>query len=292
MTQTPQAILRTHYQRFAHRAVDHFADVAVLPQTIAKHMLSRLDVINLAPKCILDISAMTGITSRLLSKRFTKANVIAIDPSISMLRHAKSQKQWRSKQTFLAYDGYQLPFSDNSMDMIFANAIQFWAADYQLIFREWQRVLRPEGALFFSTYGPDTLKELRQSFAAADEAVHVNVFYDVHDIGDGLMQAGFSAPVLDVDNYVLRYKKVLDLFRELKHQALQNLNPGRRSSLTGKHRFQEMIKAYEGLRIDNKIPATFEVIYGHAWGTEKISEFEQFAADEVSIPIQNIRRRG
>lgn len=291
MTRTPQANIRRHYQRFADRVVKHVADAAVLPQTIANHMLSRLDVIKVNPKLILDIGAMTGYTSRLLANRFAKAKIIALDPSQKMLQHAKRQKKWRSKQYFIAYDAHQLPIADNSVDMLFANAMQFWAADQQAIFREWQRVLRPEGVLFFSTFGPDTLKELRHSFATVDDAIHVNVFYDVHDIGDGLMQAGFSAPVLDVDNYVLRYKKVTDLLIELRHQALQNIHPERRLTLTGKQRFQSMINAYESLRCDNKIPASFEIIYGHAWGTENVTELERFAADEVSVPIQNIQRK-
>jgi malonyl-CoA O-methyltransferase len=48
----------------------------------------------------------------------------------------------------------------------------------------------------FSTFGPDTLKEMRQAFKAADRYNHVNRFIDMHDIGRSVGTLRFSLRVM------------------------------------------------------------------------------------------------
>ena len=133
----------------------------------------------------------------------------------------------------------------------------------------------------FSSFGPDTLKELRESWHTADtdsgnnnERSHVNDFIDMHDIGDALLRAGLSDPVMDVDNITLTYSDVYQLMRELKALGAHNVATGRRHSLTGKTRLRNMVAAYEEFRDGGLLPATYEVVYGHAWGVSDAQNIE------------------
>ena len=276
-------------------AADHYDDVAILQREIGNRMLERLDLVKLQPEIILDIGAGTGVCTHLLGKRYTKSCVIAFDLAPNMLKHARQRcgffQKFFSKRHFLCGDVELLPLADNSVDFIFSNATLQWCADLDHTFSELKRVLRPGGLLMFSTFGPDTLKELRQSWNAADintngpageAAVHVNDFIDMHDIGDAMLRASFSDPVMDVENFILTYPDVYQLMRELKTLGAHNVANNRRHTLTGKTRIKKMVAAYETLRIDGNLPVTYEVVYGHAWAPEVKNS-------DVSIPLEQLQ---
>lgn len=146
-----------------------------------------------------------------------------------------------------------------------------WCDDLDAVFQEFRRVLRPEGLLMFTTFGPDTLKELRHAWQTADRNTqHVNMFIDMHDIGDALIRAGFGQPVMDVENFTLTYDKPMGVLKDLKAIGATNASLERQHGLTGKHKFSQMLQAYETLRDAGKIPATYEVIHGHAWAAPEV----------------------
>jgi malonyl-CoA O-methyltransferase len=121
----------------------------------------------------------------------------------------------------------------------------------------------------FATFGPDTLKELRTAFAAVDDAPHVNRFTDLHDIGDMLVNAGFASPVMEMEMLTLTYTDLKSLMRDLKGIGAHNAAAARRRGLLGKTAWARLEKAYETHRLEGRLPATFEVIYGHAWVGDK-----------------------
>jgi malonyl-CoA O-methyltransferase len=153
--------------------------------------------------------------------------------------------------------------------MVWSNLALQWVNDPPRTFAEMRRVLMPGGLLMFSTFGPDTLKELRQTFGTLDGHAHVNRFLDMHDIGDALMRAGFAAPVMDMEKVTLTYDDLAGLMRDLKALGAHNANQGRGRGLLGKSAWQRLQQQYEALRRDGKLPATYEVVYGHAWKGEK-----------------------
>jgi len=127
------------------------------------------------------------------------------------------------------------------------------------------RVLAPGGLLMFSTFGPDTLKELRDAFRSVDRYTHVHRFIDMHDVGDALIACGFADPVMDMEILTLTYADVRELMRDLKAIGAHNVTRGRPATLTGKSQLAKVAQNYEAARRDGRLPATFEVIYGHAW---------------------------
>jgi len=253
-------------------AAEHYDDVAVLQREVGQRIVERLELIKLSPQCILDVGAGTGFVSQALARFYKKSRVLSLDIAPRMLQVARAKNNWIDKlkgsQVYICGDAESLPVRDNSVDLIFSNLTLQWCEDLDHTFKEFWRVLKPGGLLMFSTFGPDTLKELRYSWARADENYqnyHVNQFIDMHDIGDALMRAGLADPVMDVEHFTLTYPDVYKLMRELKALGAHNVASSRRHSLTGKSRLNRMISAYEEFRVDNLLPATYEVVYGHAW---------------------------
>jgi malonyl-CoA O-methyltransferase len=169
------------------------------------------------------------------------------------------------------------------MDLVWSNLAIQWCNDLDQAFGEMARVLRPEGLLMFSTFGPDTLKELREASAADPSHVHVSRFIDMHDIGDALVRAGFSAPVMDVEHFVLTYDDVLGVMRDLKAIGARNAAQGRPRGLEGKGFLARLTERYERFREQGKLPATFEVVYGHAWKSESAASVLPDGASVIKL---------
>jgi len=259
-----------------NKAAQHYDEVAVLQREVGSRMLDRLDLIKLKPNIVVDIGAGTGVCTQALGKRYSQAKVVALDIATAMLQQAKHKRHWLSKPFSHKYyyvcgDAEHLPLADNSVDLLFSNMTIQWCADLDQTFAEFRRVLKHGGTLLFSTMGPDTLRELRSSWTHADDFTHVHTFIDMHDIGDALMRNGFADPVMDVENFTLTYATAEQLMRELKVLGAHNVSPSRTPGLTGKMRLQTMLAAYEKYRHDGLLPATYEVVYGHAWNLESQS---------------------
>lgn len=251
------------------RAASRYDGAAVLQREVGTRLQERLDVIRLQPTRILDLGCGTGVMSRELARRYKKAEVIGLDLAPSMLAQARKRKGWFSKQRFVCADAERLPLADDSVDMILSNVTIQWCSDLDALFAECRRVLRPGGMLMFSTLGPDTLKELRASWQTVDGYSHVNAFIDMHDIGDAMVRSRLADPVMDVETITMTYGDVMTLMRDLKQIGAHNVTAGRPAGMTGRQRLARLRDAYEQFRRDGVLPASYEVVYGHAWVSEQ-----------------------
>lgn len=286
----PFRLDRRSIARSFDRASGGYDRSARLQSEVRAELLDRLQFAKLTPAVILDLGSGTGHASRELRQRYRKALVVASDLAPGMLDEARHQVSFLRRFERVCADAARLPLADASVDLVFSNLMLQWCAPPDAVFREVQRVLRPGGLFTFTTFGPDTLRELRESWEAADAGHHVNRFIDMHDVGDALGRAGFAEPVLDVDRHVLDYPDALSLMRDLKAIGAHNVMSGRPRGLTGRRALARMTASYEARRHNDRLPATFEVIYGMAWGTPPRGA----AADggEVVVPLARISRRG
>lgn len=272
-------------------AAEDYDAIAVLQKTVAEQLLDRLGVIRLAPGRILDLGSGTGTGARLLKRHFRKAKIVQLDFARKMLSRAvKLERRLFSRQSYVCADAQLLPFAPDIFDLTYSNLMLQWCNDPDSVFTEVRRVTRPGGLFIFSSFGPDTLRELRESWSVVDADTHVNVFMDMHDVGDALVRAGFENPVMEVEYFTLTYTDAVSLFRELKQLGASNTNSGRRQTLTGKYRLQRAIEAYEKFRSNDRIPATYEVVYGHAW--RRTEDAGHLSNDGVyAVPVSAIRRK-
>ncbi|MHB1094079.1 malonyl-ACP O-methyltransferase BioC [Thiobacillus sp.] len=270
------------------RAFDHAAasyDVhAVLQREVCDRLLERLDFVKLQPKRVLDMGTGTGYGLAHLHARYPATELSALDIAPSMLKAARTrmpQPTWAARamsrlasvssqaRHLVCADMERLPFTSGSMDLVWSGLALQWARDLETTLKGVHRVLAPGGLLMFATFGPDTLKELRAAFASIDDAPHVNRFIDLHDIGDMLIHAGFANPVMEMEILTLTYADLKTLMRDLKGIGAHNAASSRRRGLFGKAAWSRLEQAYESQRLEGRLPATFEVIYGHAWAGDK-----------------------
>jgi malonyl-CoA O-methyltransferase len=281
--------LRRAFERAAHT----YDASAVLQHEVGRRMQERLALIRLRPRSILDVGAGTGQGSQALLHRYRGARLIALDIALPMLGRVRARCGRLRRPALVCADAEALPIADRRMDLVYSNLTLQWCNDTERTLREFQRVLAAGGLLLFTTLGPDTLSELRQSWAGADTLPHVNRFLDMHDIGDALLRSGFSDPVIDRENLILTYPDTRRLMQDLKQIGAQNKIQGRRRGLTGKRRLDRFRQAYEAHRLpDGLLPASYEVLFGHAWAPQTRSPTGGTSRPrEIRIPVERIRQR-
>lgn len=286
-----QGLDKAAARRHFGRAAAGYDAVAVLQHEIGRRMLERLDYVRIQPLRILDLGCGTGVATDALLRRFPRAEVIALDFALPMLLRARRRGRWLRRPRCLCADLDFLPLAAQSVDLVFANAALQWSARPAAAFAGIARVLRPGGLLMFSTFGPDTLRELRAAWAEVDGAAHVHGFIDMHDYGDMLLAAGLLDPVMDVERMTLTYAEPMQLMRELRQVGATNASVQRARGLSGRERMARVCAAYEQFRdADGRLPVSYEVVHGHAWvGTQRRVGGETHVSAEI---LRRPRRHG
>ena len=290
MSDDPYQRDKVGIRRNFNRAAGGYDELAVLQQTVGERLLERLDVITLAPARILDLGSGTGRLAARLAQRYEPARVIQLDLAFKMLKQSSRSGEFAHRASLLCADAENLPLADECVEVAFSNLMFQWVSPLDRALAEIYRSLRPGGLLLFSTFGPDSLAELRASWSGVDEHVHVNAFTDMHDVGDALVRAGFVDPVMETETFTLVYDDGLALMRELKALGAGNVNAGRRRSLTGKRKLRDMLAEYQRRFGNGGLPATFEAVYGHAW-TPEVKQDGQETPEPGVHPLR-FRSRG
>src|SRR6266700_1198120 len=240
-------------RRAFERAAAAGGDAAVLQREVERRMFERLDYIRFRPHRVLDSGCGVGHGLKLLRRRYPEADLLGMDFAPGVLGEAKREESLFERARRFASSSGRF----------------YLCADFaRLPLREVHRVLIAGGLLMFSSYGPDTLKELKAAFGAGSAARHVHSFIDMHDLGDMLVASGFAAPVMDMEVITLTYSEVPALLRDLKASGGTCAARDRQRGLMGRRAWERMLASYERMRKEGRLPATIEVIYGHAWKGE------------------------
>ena len=266
---------RAAVRRFFDRASGHYGDAAVLQAQVREELLDRLRLIAVEPEVVVDLGSGPGMAARALAKAFPRAEVIAADIAPGMLRAARRHAGLLRTFHRVAADACRIPLKSGSVGLVFSNLMLQWCESQDRVFEEVQRILKPGGFFAFSTFGPQTLWELRAAWAAVDANPHVHDFVDIHDLGSALSRAGFQEPVLDIDRVIRRYHDPGVLMRELQSIGARNASSARARGLTGRDKFRRMLAAYDAESPRGNagdpaysVSATFEIIYGAAWAAQ------------------------
>jgi malonyl-CoA O-methyltransferase len=276
-------------RRIFDRRAATFPEVAFLPREIAERMRERLDYIKLNPASVLDVGCGPGEDLPALRQRFPEAPVFGTDLSLAMLQravqHDAGDTSWRRflpasigralgarGPRFAQADFAELPFAHGAFELLWSNLALHWHPRPDLVFGEWQRVLKVNGLLMFSTLGPDTLKELRGAWAEVEAAhgvptrSHVIDFVDMHDLGDMLVENGFEIPVMDQETITVTYRSADKLLADVRRWGAYPFERETGTAHAARRLYRALAAALEARRReDGTIPLTFEIIYGHAW---------------------------
>lgn len=285
---------RRQLRRAFGRAAPRYSEVAALQREVESRLLEQLDYLDeRQPARVLDLGSGPGRAAGAMKKRWPGADVIAVDAALPMLREVpRHTRFWRPVRRVCA-DVSKLPFADQCTDVIFSSLCLQWLDDLPAALSEFRRVLRPDGLLLFSSFGPETLSELRDAYLDCGEEPPLSPFAAIQQVGDALLAAGFRDPVLDRDRYTLTYPDVRGLMHELRAIGAGDARQARRRGLGGRARLQAVTAAYETLRRDGVLPSSWEVITAQAWGPAPGAPRRDDGADLASFPADRIpvRRR-
>ena len=287
-------------RRAFSRAASGYDAAARLQHAVEARLLDMLDyrddpaLRSEPPKVLVDLGCGPGRAAATMQKRWPKATVLALDLALPMLRETRASSK-RGLNPFarrpqpVCADARRLPLAENSVDVLFSNLCLQWIEDLDAVFAGFRRVLRPRGMLLLSTFGPDTLWELREAFTRADEVPHVSPFADIAGVGDALVRAGFHQPVLEREVEETTYPDLAALMRELRAIGATNALAARRHTLTGRARFAAAERAYEPLRRgDGMLPATWETITAMAWAPEPGAPIREGGMEIARFPASAI----
>jgi malonyl-CoA O-methyltransferase len=242
---------------------------------VEQRMAARLEYVRLDPRWIADVGSGAAPRPSAVRDRYPKARMLRVASAFAPVRRSAQPLAARvralvrsGREDVVCADPSALPVRTGACGLVWSNLALAWSADPAATLREWHRVLEIGGLLMFSSYGPDTLKELRAAFAAADPAApHVHPFVDMHDLGDALVATGFADPVMDMEMLTVTYASVQAVVDDLRSTGRRNAHAARRRGLTGRRAWARMTDAYGALARDGRVPASFEIVYGHAWKT-------------------------
>lgn len=277
------------------RAATSYETHAVLQGEVESRLQERLDDAPLMPAVVVDAGSGSGRGAAALRKRYPKSTLLALDLALPMLRAARRHQTWLRPFNRICADVQALPLAEGSVDLLYSNLCLQWCADLPAVLDEFRRVMTPGALLLFSTFGPDTLRELRGAFATVDQQPHVSPFADMQVIGDAMLAAGFRDPVLERDTFTMTYPDGLTLMRELRAIGATNADPSRQRTLTGKAHLRAVLDAYETVRSDGVLPATYEVVYARANAPDAGQPRRASGGGDIaSFPVERLRgsRRG
>ena len=240
-------------------ATKTYDSVAELQRTVGRELLQAIDTTHLTGT-LLDLGCGTGFLTGELLARSRYETMIALDIALPMLQATQAKLADQSNINYVCADAEHLPLGGQCIDAVLSNLALQWCRNLDAVFTDIKRVLKPDGQLVFSTFGPQTLHELKSAWATVDHYSHVNEFYSETQLKHFLLQAGFKKSQLKSTVYISRYQSVWTLMQELKHLGAQHVVAGRNKKITTKTAMQKMITAYEKHKVSDQIPATFEVI--------------------------------
>lgn len=262
----PPRLDKKSVKKFFNRAAKSYDNAAILQQEVQNRLIDRLQYMRHQPESVIDVGCGTGKALRRLQKAYPRARMHAVDLASQMLARASSEFRMLSKKRLVVADMEQLPFAARSFDLVYSSLALPWCNDLKATLHEFVRVSRPGALLLFSSYGPATLRELVVSWEALDVHPHVHRFVDMHDVGDAMMAAGFTQPVVDAETIRVEYPLFRKLLDDLHGAGSSNADWGRRRGLTTPRQLRALEQSYRehGFEQDRFV-ASYEVVYGHAW---------------------------
>ena len=262
----PPRLDKKSVKKFFNRAAKSYDSTAILQEEVLDRLLQRLQYIRHRPETVIDIGCGTGKGISGLQARYPRARIVATDIALRMLEQARSRYRWLARPRLVAADMENLPFDDDSFDLVFSSLALQWSNDLRATLAEFARIASPGALLLFTSFGPATLGELDASWRELDDHPHVHRFVDMHDVGDAMLAAGFSQPVVDAETIRMQYREFRTLLGDLKNIGASNADVSRRRGLMTPARLRELEASYRRNGFEDGIfTASYEVVYGHAW---------------------------
>ena len=258
---------KEYKRKVFNRNAKTYDEYSSLQNKISDNLFKKLDLIEVRPNFILDLGCGTGRNGRILKEKYQNIRLINYDFSINMLLQAKKNqhKLLGAESDFICGDIEELSFSENTFDVIWSTSSLQWCNNLSDIFKKAKLILKPGGLFIFSTFGPNTLFELKNVTKKISNYQKTNNYLDITSIKDKLIKEGFIDPVLNSEEFCLTYKNINKLFLDLRKIGATSGFKRKKIGLSGKSFLKLISDGYKEYSYDGNFPATYEVIYGCSW---------------------------
>ena len=248
--------------KLLNRNAAQLSNLDFIFKELALRVISRLEYLKLDPRRILDCGSGLGFDQQLLRHKYPAAQIVELDLALRLLQLARpkagliSQLFTRKPQRqLLCADAQALPLLSGSINFCYANLLIPYLGDPQVFIKEMRRVLALGGAFCISGLGVDSFKELREL------GLSTYIFPDMHDIGDMLVAAGFSNPVVDTEYITLEYEHLTMLLNEVRQLGCGAANPAAsQRGFLGRNLVADLAR-----RAQQPAKLTLEVFVAHGW---------------------------
>ena len=227
---------------------------------VADDILERLGAVKRQFAFAADIGTPLPLLAERLAASGQVGRIVRVDPAAE-------------PRPDFAADVETLPFEQQSLDLAVSALALQWVDDLPGVLAQIRAALKPDGLFLAAFLGGETLTELRQSLAAAEDEVRggasprVSPFVEMRSAGALLQRAGFALPVIDQDRRTVRYGSALHLMRDLRAMGATNVLHDRdRRPLPRAVLLRAMeIYAERFGDADGRVRATFDVISLSGW---------------------------
>ncbi len=266
----------------AFKAAAHSYDrYAFIQSEIRARLMERLTYLSQTPARVLDVGCGTGHLMSSIQKQWPQAAVMGVDAAYTMCQQGHGLNM-------ICADARALPWPDHTMDVVISNClIQWFINDLPDVLNEMLRVLKPGGVMLLSTFGPDTLQEVRHAWSQVDAFEHVNAFSDMHQLGDVVRSMGFHDVVMDRWPVTLEMHSAHQVLEDIKGVGAQViLSENAPRGLTTPRKLKRFITAYEAdFSLDSGgVNVTYEVVFGQAW--KPLTSSEDVPLEAIERPSQ------
>ena len=270
-----QQLIRQHRQR----ASRDYADFAFLKDAAAARLADRLELIRRDFNLCLDLGAHDGRLAQHFAQNFAEdssqdlaglvkiGHMIQADPAVGFALAAANY----GSGIVHALD--QLPYKAESFDAVFSCLSLHWVDDLPGLMMQARYLLKPDGLLLMNLLGGNSLIELRQVLAEAEQDITGGLsprcapMADIRDIGGLLGRAGLALPVADSDRLTVHYPHMFKVMADLRGMGEQNAMLARLKTPTRRDVFYRAAEIYQQRfgQADGKIPASFEIVTVTGW---------------------------
>jgi malonyl-ACP O-methyltransferase BioC len=156
---------------------------------------------------ILDLGSGTSFVSRNLLKNIDNCEIYELDLSLKMLNNYQKNSKKISK---ICGDIENLPFVESSFDVIISSFSLQWLENFDNLFSNLYKILKPRGILAFSIPDNKSFEELK------DSPFSINKMPDNQELANILLKNQFTKKTLINEKNYEKFSNLIEILKSFK----------------------------------------------------------------------------
>lgn len=201
-------------------------------KNLCKFFLQNFTIKNNQTIKILDLGSGTSFIAKNLQKKIDACEIYELDLSFEMLNYFQKNPK---KITKICADIENLPFTESSFDIIISSFSLQWIQDFENLFDNLKKLLKPRGILAFALPDNNSFKELKSS------PFFVNKMPALLDLSKILTQNNLNQKLIKNEKFYEKFPNLIEALKAFKKIGANYNFQGERSKLKN---FKELRNFY------------------------------------------------